>query len=145
MIAGAHALGLEVLLETHTQAEFRSAVKTDADLIGINNRSLATLKVNLNTTKKILANNPADGKVVVSESGIKTPSDILFLRESGAKAFLVGSAIMAGGQHRRKSQGVGDCKMKLSSYPVDGKYGKYGGQIRARSAHDRGQGAGRGL
>jgi indole-3-glycerol phosphate synthase len=94
MINGAHALGLEVLLETHTVSEFRSALKTDADLIGINNRNLATLKVDLNITKKILAKFNPDDKLVVSESGIKTPEDICFLRESGACAFLIGSAIM---------------------------------------------------
>ena len=95
MIAGAHMLGLEVLLETHTESEFCSAVKTDADLIGINNRNLATLKVDLNVTKKILSKNDPNGKLVVSESGINTPADIRFLRESGARAFLIGSAIMS--------------------------------------------------
>jgi indole-3-glycerol phosphate synthase len=95
MIAGAHVLGLEVLLETHTETEFQSAVETDADLVGINNRNLGTLKVDLNVTKKILANNGSNGKIVVSESGIKTPEDIGFLRKSGARAFLVGSAIMS--------------------------------------------------
>jgi indole-3-glycerol phosphate synthase len=95
MIAGAHALGLEVLLETHTKQEFTSAAKTDADLIGVNNRDLGTLKVNLKTTAEVLAKEDAHGKVVVSESGIKTPSDILFLRSSGADAFLIGSAVMA--------------------------------------------------
>ena len=95
MIAGAHLLGLEVLLETHTESEFRSAIKTGADLIGINNRNLETLKVNLNVTKQILAEINPKGKVVVSESGINTPADIRFLRESGACAFLIGSAIMS--------------------------------------------------
>jgi indole-3-glycerol phosphate synthase len=95
MIVGAHMLGLEVLLETHTEAEFQSAVKTDADLIGINNRDLATFKVDLNVTKNILEKNGSNGKPVISESGIKTPADIHFLRESGACAFLVGSAIMS--------------------------------------------------
>lgn len=94
MIAGAHVLGLEVLLEAHTEQEFRAAVKTDADLVGINNRDLGTLKVDLHVTKKILAKNQASGKVVVSESGIKTPRDLLFLHESGARAFLIGSAFM---------------------------------------------------
>ena len=94
MINGAHALGLEVLLETHTVSEFRSALKTDADLVGINNRNLATLKVDLNITKKILAEVNPDDKLVVSESGIKTPDDICFLHENGACAFLIGSAIM---------------------------------------------------
>jgi indole-3-glycerol phosphate synthase len=95
MITGAHVLGLEVLLETHTETEFKSAVKTDADLIGINNRDLATLKVDLNVTKNILEKNDPNGKLVVSESGIKTPADIHLLRASGARAFLIGSAVMA--------------------------------------------------
>jgi indole-3-glycerol phosphate synthase len=94
MIAGAHLLGLEVLLETHTASEFSSAVKTKADLIGINNRNLATLKVDLNVTKKILAENDSNGKLVVSESGINTPDDIRFFRESGVRVFLIGSVIM---------------------------------------------------
>jgi indole-3-glycerol phosphate synthase len=95
MILGAHLLGLEVLLETHTETEFCSAVKTSADLIGINNRNLGTLKVDLNVTKKILSRNDSTGKIVISESGINTPADIKFLRESGACAFLIGSAIMS--------------------------------------------------
>jgi indole-3-glycerol phosphate synthase len=95
MIAGAHVLGLEVLVETHSDEEFESAVKTDADLIGINNRDLATLKIDLNVTKKILEKNGSNGKLVVSESGIKTPDDIRFLLGSGARAFLIGSAVMS--------------------------------------------------
>jgi indole-3-glycerol phosphate synthase len=95
MIAGAHVLGLEVLLETHNATEFSSAVKTGADLIGINNRNLGTLKVDLNVTKKILSKNGPKGKLVISESGINTPTDIRFLRESGARAFLIGLAIMS--------------------------------------------------
>jgi len=95
MIVGAHMLGLEVLLETHTVSEFQSAVKTDADLIGINNRNLGTLEVDLKVTKKILAKNDSNGKLVISESGIETPEEIRFLSESGAGAFLIGSAVMS--------------------------------------------------
>ncbi|MCW3983873.1 MAG: indole-3-glycerol-phosphate synthase [Candidatus Bathyarchaeota archaeon] len=94
MIAYAHAKGLEVLLETHTEAEFEVAVETEADLVGINNRNLATLKIDLNTTQQILQNYRKQGKTVVSESGIKSPSDLQFLRGCGADAFLVGSSIM---------------------------------------------------
>jgi indole-3-glycerol phosphate synthase len=94
MIARAHSEGLEVLLETHTSEEFRSAVKTHADLVGINNRNLATLNVDLEVTKRILERNDAEGKIVVSESGINTPDDLRFLRGCGAHAFLIGSAIM---------------------------------------------------
>ena len=94
MIAYAHSQGLEVLLETHTEAEFKAALETEADLVGINNRNLATLKIDLNTTKQILQNQTKQGKVVVSESGVKAPSDLQFLRCCGADAFLVGSSIM---------------------------------------------------
>jgi len=94
MIARSHSEGLEVLLEAHTAEEFRSAVRTHADLVGINNRDLATLKVDLEVTKRILERNDAEGKIVVSESGINTPADLRFLRECGAQAFLVGSAVM---------------------------------------------------
>ena len=90
----AHSKGLEVLLETHNEAEFHLAVETNADLVGINNRNLETLKVDLKTTEEILKRNSNCGKLVVSESGTKTPADIRFLRESGTCAFLIGSSIM---------------------------------------------------
>jgi indole-3-glycerol phosphate synthase len=95
MIAYAHTNGLEVLLETHTAEEFKKAIETDADLIGINNRNLSTLKIDLNTTKEILHKQPKAGKTVISESGIKTQTDLQFLRDSGADAFLIGSSIMS--------------------------------------------------
>lgn len=94
MIAEAHARNLEVLLETHTKHEFQRAVQTDADLVGINNRDLGTLKVDLTVTSSILESVLPQGKIVVSESGINTPADIRFLRACGAWAFLVGSAVM---------------------------------------------------
>jgi indole-3-glycerol phosphate synthase len=53
------------------------------------------LKVDLKVTKRILSKNNSNGKVVISESGIKTPADIRFLLGSGAQAFLIGSAIMS--------------------------------------------------
>jgi len=94
MIARAHSGGLEVLLEVHTAEEFLSAVRTHADLVGINNRNLATLTVDLNVTRRILERNRAEGKVVVSESGITAADELRFLRECGAQAFLIGSVVM---------------------------------------------------
>ncbi len=94
MIAYAHCKGLEVLLETHTEAEYVSALGTDADLIGVNNRNLDTLKTDLTTTRQIIQAQGKQGRVVVSESGIKTPGHLQFLRGCGADAFLVGSSIM---------------------------------------------------
>jgi len=94
MIELAHEVGLEVLLETHTSEEFQAAKKTNADLIGINNRNLADLKIDLNNTQKVLKTNSFENIIVISESGIHTLADIQFLRQTGASAFLIGSSIM---------------------------------------------------
>jgi indole-3-glycerol phosphate synthase len=102
MIKQAHSRHLEVLLEIHNKEEFQSAIETDADLIGINNRDLRTLVVNLETTEKILKKKGINEKVVVSESGIMTPTDLLFLRRAGAQAFLIGSSIMMANNIEKK-------------------------------------------
>jgi len=94
MIAKAHDRRLEVLLETHNKKEFQTALSTEADLIGINNRDLRTLEVDTRTTEAILKEFDASERVIVSESGVMTPRDVLFLRKCGAQAFLIGSAIM---------------------------------------------------
>jgi indole-3-glycerol phosphate synthase len=94
MVSLAHKNGLEVLLETHNENEFTSAIQTGADLVGINNRDLRTLEVDIKTTKRILEKHDANGKVVVSESGVMSAADIVFLRSCGAQAFLVGSSVM---------------------------------------------------
>lgn len=89
----AHRLGLGVLLEVHTKKEFDHALSSGADLVGINNRNLDTLEVDLSVTGDILSG--YDGaRPIVSESGIRTARDVLRLREYGAAAFLVGSHIM---------------------------------------------------
>ncbi|HSQ48374.1 MAG TPA: hypothetical protein VLL96_01675, partial [Candidatus Deferrimicrobiaceae bacterium] len=95
MITYTHSKGLEVLLETHSETEFQAVVETDADLIGINNRNLATLQIDLETTRQILRKQGKRAKTVISESGIKTQGDLQFLRSCGADAFLVGSSIMS--------------------------------------------------
>jgi indole-3-glycerol phosphate synthase len=94
MIAQAHSKKLEVLLETHNENEFQSAIKTDADVTGINNRDLRTLKIDLGVTERTLRKYPTREKVVISESGVMTVDDLLFLRGCGAQAFLIGSAVM---------------------------------------------------
>jgi len=102
MISKAHARNLEVLLETHNESEFQSAINSDADLIGINNRDLRTLKVDIRITERILKRYGTREKIVVSESGVMTPADLLFLRRCGAQAFLIGSAIMMAGNIEKK-------------------------------------------
>ena len=88
-----HKNGLKVLVEAHTSEEFENSCKTDADIVGINNRNLDTLKINLDTTKKILEKSD-QSKIIISESGIETVDDIRFLHKCGAKGFLIGTAIM---------------------------------------------------
>jgi len=94
MITQAHARHLEVLLEVHSEDEYYHAIETDVDLVGINNRDLRTFKVDLHMTERILAKHERCGKVIVSESGVMTPGDLLFLQRCGAQAFLIGSSIM---------------------------------------------------
>lgn len=95
MIRLAHSRGLEVLLEVKSPEEFREAVRTEADLVGVNNRDLRTMEVDLQRTRSILEAEDPRGKIVVSESGIRSAEDVRFLWECGARAFLVGSAIMS--------------------------------------------------
>jgi indole-3-glycerol phosphate synthase len=88
-----HKQGLEILLEVHTKQEFENALKTEAGLIGINNRNLDTLEINLKTTEEVLKGYEKT-RPILSESGIETPEDIQYLKKSGADAFLIGSSIM---------------------------------------------------
>jgi len=93
LIEYGHKNGLKILLESHTKTEFGNSLKTDADILGINNRNLDTLELDINNTKKILENYEKS-RIVISESGIETPDHIRFLHNCGADAFLVGSSIM---------------------------------------------------
>jgi indole-3-glycerol phosphate synthase len=94
MIDIAHSKKIEVLLETHTEDEFEKAFETKADLIGINNRNLDTFQIDITVTERLLKKIDFRDKPIISESGIKTPSDIKFLHGCGVDAFLIGSAIM---------------------------------------------------
>jgi indole-3-glycerol phosphate synthase len=94
MIEYVQTNGLEVLLEVHTEKEFKAAKSTNADIIGINNSNIANLKVDLNTTKKILRTKNFGALVIVSESGINTLENLRFLSQMGVSAFLIGSSIM---------------------------------------------------
>ena len=82
------------LVEVHNEAELEIAIKSNAKIIGINNRDLNTFKVDLNTTKRLRSLIPAD-RIVVSESGIKNREDMEKLREWGVNAALIGEALMS--------------------------------------------------
>ncbi|TRZ95869.1 MAG: indole-3-glycerol phosphate synthase TrpC [Rhodocyclaceae bacterium] len=93
MEAIAHGLGMAVLVECHDAAELDIALQLTTPLIGINNRNLRTFDVSLDTTLAQLGRMPAD-RIVVTESGIRTPDDVALMRGHGVHAFLVGEAFM---------------------------------------------------
>ncbi len=84
---------LELLVEVHDRKELDRAVGCGASLIGINNRDLKNMTVDLNATLTLCPLVPA-GKTVVAESGIKTAADIELLEAGGVRAFLVGEVLM---------------------------------------------------
>jgi len=95
MIRETHRDGLEVLLEVHNEDELIEALKSEADIIGVNNRSLATLETDLNTTIRILGKiNQTVDKVLISESGFETANDIRRMKTNIVDGFLIGSSIM---------------------------------------------------
>lgn len=93
LLAYAHSLGLDVLVEAHEESEVEVAVDVGAEIIGINNRNLKSLDVDTETVFELLSDIPA-GTVVVAESGISERGDVLRLEEAGVDAILVGEALM---------------------------------------------------
>jgi indole-3-glycerol phosphate synthase len=86
---------MSVLVEVHTRDEIRMAVDGGAKIIGINNRNLATLEVDLDTTEKLLPEIP-QGITIVSESGIRTMADLKRMAAYPIDALLVGEGLMRG-------------------------------------------------
>ena len=94
----AMALGMDVLVESHDAAELARALRLPPahgrePLLGINNRDLRSFAVSLDTTLG-LRGQVARDRLLVAESGIRTPADVARLREAGVPAFLVGEAFM---------------------------------------------------
>lgn len=89
-------LGLGVLVEVHDAAELGRALDVQGDLLGINNRDLHRFVTRLETSEELAAEVP-DDRLVVAESGIGKRADIVRLQRAGIHAFLVGEALMRGG------------------------------------------------
>jgi indole-3-glycerol phosphate synthase len=91
--AEAQALDLDAIVEVHDEDELDSALELDVDVIGINNRNLEDFTVDIQTTVDLLAAIPT-GKIVVSESGIRTRAEIEELERVGVDAVLIGETLM---------------------------------------------------
>jgi indole-3-glycerol phosphate synthase len=89
----ARELGLAVLVEAHDGEELEVALKLNTPLIGINNRNLRTFETRLDTTLDLLARIPGE-RMVVTESGILSATDVDLMRRNGVDCFLVGEAFM---------------------------------------------------
>jgi len=85
---------LEVLLEIHDEEDLEKAVYSGAKIIGINNRDLRSLKVDPLNAQKLLPMIPKKDHILVVESGIRDPEQLLDFREMGANAALIGEALM---------------------------------------------------
>ncbi|WP_223173884.1 MULTISPECIES: indole-3-glycerol phosphate synthase [Haloferax] len=95
LVEAARDRGFQPLVEVHTREEFTAALAAGADIVGINNRDLGKLEVDLGTFEELAPEAPED-VLLVAESGVQTVDDARRMREAGADALLVGTAIMDG-------------------------------------------------
>ena len=93
LLAEARRFGMDALIETHDEAEMERAAKLGGDLVGINNRSLRTFEVDLDTTELLAMLSPVKA-LLVAESGIFTPDDVARVSAAHAQAILVGESLM---------------------------------------------------
>lgn len=93
LLAEAGRFGMDALIETHDEAEMARACKLGGDLVGVNNRSLRTFEVDLETTERLSMLSPVRA-LLVAESGIFTPDDVARVSDAHAQAILVGESLM---------------------------------------------------
>jgi indole-3-glycerol phosphate synthase len=93
LAAAAHEWGMDVLAEVHDADELERALRLDADLVGVNNRNLKTLEVDIATTERLAPLVPAD-RVLVCESGLFTRDELARMAQAGARCFLIGESLM---------------------------------------------------
>jgi indole-3-glycerol phosphate synthase len=101
LVEYARTKGLQVLVEVHTEQEFADVIRSKHSLVGINNRNLDNLQVDITNTERLLQHGKGNS-LIISESGIDKPADIQYLRNVGADAFLVGTSIMEARDIRTK-------------------------------------------
>lgn len=111
LLAVTRQLGLEAIVEVHNQTELERVLMTSAEIIGINNRNLKDFSVSLKTTEKLVEklqkDNVRDNYYLIAESGIKSKSDIDYLKELGVDGVLVGETLMRSQDPFRKIKELG--------------------------------------
>lgn len=98
-------LQLAVLVETHSDEEIQRALRAGAHIIGINNRDLDTLEVDIQTTMR-LKNRVPGGNILVSESGIKSRREVRLLDDGGVDAILIGETLLTSKNIREKLESL---------------------------------------
>ena len=101
-VDAARTLGMEPLVEVHTEEELEVALKTDARIIGINNRDLNTLEIDLCTFEMLAPRALEAGVFLVAESGVHSREDAQRMMNAGADALLVGTELMGGPERLRE-------------------------------------------
>jgi indole-3-glycerol phosphate synthase len=94
-VNAARAYGMEPLVEVHNEKELEAGLLTDAKIIGVNNRNLNTLEVDLGTFERLAPRAKEAGVFLVAESGVHSHEDALRMMQAGADALLVGTELMA--------------------------------------------------
>jgi indole-3-glycerol phosphate synthase len=94
-VNAARAYAMEPLVEVHNEKELEAALKTDARIIGVNNRNLNTLEVDLGTFERLAPRAKEAGVFLVAESGVHSREDAMRMMRAGADALLVGTELMA--------------------------------------------------
>jgi indole-3-glycerol phosphate synthase len=116
LTAAAQERGFQVLVEAHTREEGRAAVDAGADIVGVNNRDLARLEVDLSTFEQVVPVVPGS-VTLIAESGIQDSEDVWRMRQAGADGVLVGSAIMG---HDRPGDTAHDVRANTRRLTNDG-------------------------
>jgi indole-3-glycerol phosphate synthase len=101
LFEAAGSLGMACLVEVHDEEELARVLETDAAIVGINNRNLKTFDVTIDTTLRLRPQVP-EGRLVVSESGIRTRNEVETLAGAGVHAILVGTSLMRSGDPEKK-------------------------------------------